>query len=183
MWTPRSPDSDDEGRPADDSGEEQDRARQRARNGDETADEIPIEELSYEDYSREDISLEGISSDAIPSPDANVPTGMQARRRWGLRARDRVRVAEFLSGLLLAIRRLLTWFFVIALVLSSYAWWGSETSPLRHLLPVAGWIVVLWFALSLLHWRIEQSIAARHREARKRRAARRRRKNAGPAAE
>lgn len=54
---------------------------------------------------------------------------------------------EYAAATVVVLRRLTTWVGVLSLVLASYAWWGSEGSPLRGLLNVALASVPAWLML------------------------------------
>lgn len=53
-------------------------------------------------------------------------------------------------GVLLVLRRTTAWLAFFFLILGSYAWWGSDRSPIGVLVPVSLSLYVCWFALGLL---------------------------------
>lgn len=59
-------------------------------------------------------------------------------------------VWDYAAATVVVLRRMTTWVGVLSLVLASYAWWGSEGSPLRWLMNVSLASVPAWLMLLLL---------------------------------
>lgn len=55
-----------------------------------------------------------------------------------------------MMGVLLVLRRTVAWLAFFSLILGSYAWWGSDRSPIGVLVPVSIALYGCWFVLGLV---------------------------------
>lgn len=64
----------------------------------------------------------------------------------------------------MTLRRLAAWVVVLSLTLYSYSWWGSETSPLVHMLPISLASLSIWICLMVFERRMMRALKREERD-------------------
>ena len=75
----------------------------------------------------------------------------------------RVLPFEIGAACVVAVERFCFWVGLLALTLGSYAWWGSPSTPLRRLLPVAALCGGVWVLLLVADRLLLRTVRARCR--------------------
>ena len=88
------------------------------------------------------------------------PAGLRDLRTQLLRSRK----LEIGLAFVMTLRRLAAWVGVLSLTLFSYSWWGSETSPLVHMLPVTLGSLCAWICLMVFERRMLRALKREERD-------------------